>query len=88
MLRDGEPYRAKELGGEYSLSFVVVQPGGRPGAVYLAEAPDPAMGAFEVTGPTGRGVQPGKYKIQARHVIAGESRPSRTNSGRTPPHSK
>ncbi|WP_439625982.1 hypothetical protein [Gemmata sp.] len=71
VLKDGEPYRAKELGGEFGLSFVAVQPGGKPGAVYLAEAPDPATGAFEVTGPTGSGIPPGKYKIRVKHVTAG-----------------
>jgi hypothetical protein len=62
----------KEMGGELSLSFVAIQPTGMPGAVYLAEALDPTTGAFEVKGPTGKGIPPGKYKIQLRHILSGE----------------
>jgi hypothetical protein len=79
VLKDGTPYPVKSLGGEFSLSFVVVQPDGKPGAVFLAEAPDPVTGQFEVTGPTGQGIPAGKYKIQAKHVIVGKKSPLAEN---------
>ena len=69
VLKDGAPYPASELGGEFGLSFVAVRPDGRPGAAFMSDV-DTATGAFELTGPTGRGLPPGRYKVRATHHLA------------------
>jgi hypothetical protein len=76
LVKGGAPYQPKIEGlppGDNGLRVGFIRTdGGREGEDFYAKV-DPATGAFEVPGPDGKGIPPGKYKVTVRSGAVGTS---------------